>query len=434
VKPFPHLGAFESTRIHGAGADILGTTRHIELWEQDLQMLRGAGISELRYSIPWHRIEVSPGEFDWRWMDGPMGFLERHGMNPIVDPLHHTSFPDWLDQGFDNVDFPELYVRFLREFAERYPWVERYTIFNEPLPTTLFCSYTGMWYPHGASDDHFVRMALNVGKAICLSAEMLQQARPGVKFVHVDTCESHYASDRRSEEWVRFANERRFVMHDLVLGRIGKDHPLYAYMKKHGASDDALDWMIDHRMRFDVLGLDYYFHSEIEWYWDRELGRANISYPCSVPRGFALVARDYVERFDLPVILTETNIRGTITDRLTWLKHMEEQVEALAESGADVRGFCWYPSIDSTDWCHCCTQCTNSVDPQGIWWLDQARWTRHASVLSENYSKLAKGEITSRDLPAYMLSPEVRRDLRGYMKFMNHWTEWIDRDDVGKVA
>jgi beta-glucosidase/6-phospho-beta-glucosidase/beta-galactosidase len=355
-------------------------------------------------------------------------------MNPIVDPLHHTSFPDWLDQGFDNVDFPELYVRFLREFAERYPWVERYTIFNEPLPTTLFCSYTGMWYPHGASDDHFVRMALNVGKAICLSAEMLQQARPGVKFVHVDTCESHYASDRRSEEWVRFANERRFVMHDLVLGRIGKDHPLYAYMKKHGASDDALDWMIDHRMRFDVLGLDYYFHSEIEWYWDRELGRANISYPCSVPRGFALVARDYVERFDLPVILTETNIRGTITDRLTWLKHMEEQVEALAESGADVRGFCWYPSIDSTDWCHCCTQCTNSVDPQGIWWLDQARWTRHASVLSENYSKLAKGEITSRDLPAYMLSPEVRRDLRGYMKFMNHWTEWIERDDVGKVA
>jgi beta-glucosidase/6-phospho-beta-glucosidase/beta-galactosidase len=291
-----------------------------------------------------------------------------------------------------------------------------------------------MWYPHGASDDHFVRMALNVGKAICLSAEMLQQARPGVKFVHVDTCESHYASDRRSEEWVRFANERRFVMHDLVLGRIGKDHPLYAYMKKHGASDDALDWMIDHRMRFDVLGLDYYFHSEIEWYWDRELGRANISYPCSVPRGFALVARDYVERFDLPVILTETNIRGTITDRLTWLKHMEEQVEALAESGADVRGFCWYPSIDSTDWCHCCTQCTNSVDPQGIWWLDQARWTRHASVLSENYSKLAKGEITSRDLPAYMLSPEVRRDLRGYMKFMNHWTEWIERDDVGKVA
>ena len=90
VKPFPHLGAFESTRIHGSGKDILGTTRHIELWQQDLELLRTGGISELRYSIPWHRIEGSPGVFDWRWMDGPMRFLELHGMDPIVDPLHHT--------------------------------------------------------------------------------------------------------------------------------------------------------------------------------------------------------------------------------------------------------------------------------------------------------------------------------------------------------
>jgi beta-glucosidase/6-phospho-beta-glucosidase/beta-galactosidase len=382
----------------------------------------------LRYSIPWHRIEQSAGRFDWDWIDGPMDYMQKHGMQPIVDPLHHTSFPDWLENGFDNAHFPELYCRFMREFAQRYPWVRRYTVFNEPLPTTLFCSFTGMWYPHLASDECFVRMALQVAKAMCKVGEMLRATVNGVEFVHVDTCETHRALDRRSEDWVRFAQERRFVMHDLVLGRINSSHPMYAYFFNHGTDPRELAWLADHRMRFDILGLDYYFHSEIEWYWDRELRRANISHSRTHPRGFASVARDYVDRYDnMPVMLTETNIRGTVYDRLTWLRFMEEQVESLAEGGADVRGFCWYPSIDSTDWCHACTKCTKSVDPQGIWWLDHSRWDRNASELSECYSKLASAEARARDLLAYRFSPSVARDLAGYTKLMAHWEDWVQQ-------
>ncbi|HYP07466.1 MAG TPA: family 1 glycosylhydrolase [Bryobacteraceae bacterium] len=433
MKPFPRLGAFESTKIHGSGEDILGTTRHIDRWRHDLEMLRASGISQLRYSIPWHRIESISGRFDWDWMDGPMAYMRRHGMQPIVDPLHHTSFPDWMKGGFAHPRFPELYCRFLREFTRRYPWVEQYTVFNEPLPTTLFCSYTGMWYPHQASDECFVRMAIQVGKAMCLVAEMLETERPGVQFVHVETCETHRALDRRSEVWVEFAQQRRFLMHDLALGRIDASHPLYPYFLQHGAHADDLAWLRDHGMRFDVLGLDYYFHSELEWYWDKGLSRANVSHSRSKPAGFANVARDYVDRYEMPVMLTETNIRGTVYDRLTWLRFMEEQVETLAEGGADVRGFCWYPSIDSTDWCHACTKCTKSVDPQGIWCLDDRRWTRQSSVLSESYAKLARGQATWRDLPAYRFSPPVARELAGYIALMSHWENWV-QPPVDKAA
>src|SRR5436305_1628176 len=99
---FPHLGAFESTKLGRSGTDILGTTHHIELWQPDLQMLHSASIRQLRYSVPWHRIEQEYGVFDFSWMDGPMQFMYDHGMDPILDPLHHVSFPDWLDQGFSN--------------------------------------------------------------------------------------------------------------------------------------------------------------------------------------------------------------------------------------------------------------------------------------------------------------------------------------------
>ena len=109
MKTFPHLGAFEGTKIHGSGQDILGTTRHIERWRHDLALLNEAGVSQLRYSIPWHRIERVAGHFDWYWIDGPMAYIRQRGMQPIVDPLHHTSFPDWLEGGFANRDFPFLY-------------------------------------------------------------------------------------------------------------------------------------------------------------------------------------------------------------------------------------------------------------------------------------------------------------------------------------
>jgi beta-glucosidase/6-phospho-beta-glucosidase/beta-galactosidase len=200
-----HLGAFESTKIHGTGQDILGTTRHIERWEHDLRLLESAGIRNLRYSIPWHRIERRPGEFDFSWIDRPMAFIRAHNMGLIADPLHHTSFPDWLTDGFANPHFPELYQRFVEKLARRYDWIEQYTVFNEPLPTTLFCSYTGWWYPHQHSDDAFARMAINVGRAISNVSSMLTKMNPSIRFIHVDTCEGHQAIDKRSESWVDFA-------------------------------------------------------------------------------------------------------------------------------------------------------------------------------------------------------------------------------------
>jgi beta-glucosidase/6-phospho-beta-glucosidase/beta-galactosidase len=95
---FPHFGAFESTKLMRSGTDILGTTQHIERWEADLQMLRSASLTQLRYSVPWHRIEQQRGKYDFSWFDQPMRYMLANKMTPILDPLHHVSFPDWPDQ------------------------------------------------------------------------------------------------------------------------------------------------------------------------------------------------------------------------------------------------------------------------------------------------------------------------------------------------
>src|SRR5947209_15986858 len=190
-----------------------------------------------------------------------MRFLQRHRIRLIVDGLHHTSFPDWLRGGFAARELPELYVRFLDRFSARYDWVQDYTVFNEPLPTTLFCSYTGMWYPYHRSDRAFVHMAENVARAICMGSALLSRRNPAIHLVHVDTAEHHQALDDKSEKWVRFVNERRFMMHDLVLGRVTRDHPLWPYLHKNGMCCESRAYFLDNPVHIDILGLDYYQHS-----------------------------------------------------------------------------------------------------------------------------------------------------------------------------
>lgn len=139
----------------------------------------------------------------------------------------------------------------------------------------------------------------------------------------------------------------------------------------------------------------------------------------TTPRGFTSIAKDYVERFQRPIMLSETNVRGTVEERIGWLKFMESECEKLVDDGVDFRGFCWYPSIDLTDWANLCTAATGVTDPQGIWTLHPESMERIDTELSRLYSALAKGEIGSKDIPEYGFEGELHARLRGYTQLSN---------------
>jgi len=417
------LSGFESTHIFGSGKDVLDLTKHTEFVEEDLNLVDSCGLKMMRYSAPWHSIERAPGVYDWTWLDRALNCFQELGIEPILDPLHHTSFPAWLDGGFANPKFADLYLRFVEHIAARYPWIQYYTIINEPFVTALFCGHEGIWYPYLKSKKSFVQMILNMGEAICRIGRMLSETLAEVHLIHVDTCEKHRAANASSIEKTLFRNELRFLVHDLILGQINESHPLYFYLIEHGASFDKLEWFTKNPSRIDVIGLDYYAHSELEWNLKKRI------YPNRNPEGFAAVAIDYVNRYRLPVMLSETNIRGTISDRISWLKFMVEQCEIL-KARLDARqiafhSFCWYPFIDSTDWCSLVRRADGKIDPQGIYYLSHKCRQRNASELSEIYASLASGEISSRDIPAYNFQPRLARQLKGFLPLMSHW-QWRD--------
>jgi hypothetical protein len=132
---------------------------------------------------------------------------------------------------------------------------------------------------------------------------------------------------------------------------------------------------------------------------------------------------EYAERYDVPVTLGETNIRGYSSDRVSWLKYTLEQCEAARDAGIDVRGYCWFPFVDSCDWDSILTDYKGNIDPVGVYWLDEQR-QRHRSCMSDAYA-LAAGGTPSADLPAYRFREPVASWLEGWLPQMAHW-DWQD--------
>ena len=162
------------------------------------------------------------------------------------------------------------------------------------------------------------------------------------------------------------------------------------------------------------LGLDYYVHSEMSWYWSKEKRRSDIAAVMQNSRGFASIAEDYRVRYGLRIMLSKTNVPGSVRERISWLKYMEAECEDLVLAGHDFRGFCWCPSIDTTEWINGCTRITGQLDPQGIWSLDPERLTRLDTELSYTYGALARGEILSADLPFDNFEPSLQKRLQHY--------------------
>jgi beta-glucosidase len=408
----PFIGGFESTYQPAFDVDVLETTGHNLHWRTDLALLESCSVSDCRYPVRWHRIERRPGRYEWAKTDVVLEHMRERGLKPIVDLVHHTSYPAWLE-GFTDPRFGPALLRYVEAFAERYPWIEAYTLFNEPFTTFVLCGLEGIWPPHLEGLEGFVALARNVLPALTEASRRCRELLPQARHVYVEVCERASGETGPGEDYAAYANDRRFFVTDAFLGRpLDRDRPFVADLVAAGGSD-LLELEPGH---IDVLGVDYYAHNQ--WHW-RAPGDGTTAPPAPPP--FAQLLSEYWQRYELPLIVGETNIRGACSDRATWLKYTLEQCERAVAAGVPVEGYCWFPFVDSCDWDSILCRSESSVDPVGVYWLDD-ELLRRPSSMSETYARAARGAPSSA-LPAYELQPPVSRWLAGWLPQMSHW-DW----------
>jgi beta-glucosidase len=411
VTPIPLIGAFESTYQPAFDVDVLETTGHTTWWREDIELLAACGVTECRYPVRWHRVEAAPGRFDWSDTDVVLGGLRDRGVVPIVDLLHHTSYPRWLG-GFGDARFGDAYLRYVTAFAERYPWVEAYTLFNEPFTTFLLCGEAGIWPPYGRGLRGFAAIARNVLPALTAASRRLRGLLPHARHVHVETAERATGEGADGAAYAAWANDRRFLLTDLLTGRpVDRRRPFVADLLRVGGGE-LLDVAPGH---VDVLGVDYYAHNQ--WHWTAAAVGTTVP---PAPPPFSELLREYWERYRLPLVVGETNIRGGPSDRATWLKYTLEQCELAARAGIPVVGYCWFPFVDSCDWGSILCRSEGAVDPVGAVSLADDL-ERISTSMTGAYARAARG-APSWALPAYRLQQPVAAWLAGWLPHMAHWS------------
>jgi len=415
------LGAFESTYLPTHDRDVAETTGHTERWREDLDAVLAPGVTGLRYALRWHRIEAEPGRYDWAETDAVLDRLRSRGVEAIVDLVHHTSYPAWLTDGFRDRRFGPAYLSYAEAVARRYPWLSAYTLFNEPFATLFLAGHEALWPPYDRGPEGFVRLLTNVLPAVAAASRCWSELLPDATHVWVDTCERHAGTPGAPAAYAATANDRRHVVLDLALGaRLDPERPYLRELLRAGG-EPLLDLP---PVRVDLLGLDYYCHSE--WWYDETGSHA----PSPHPVGFAAVAGQYAERYGLPMLLSETNLRGLPSDRASWLRYTLEQYETAVARGVPLRGYCWFPYVDSRDWDSLLARPGRRRDPVGVVSLAEDN-SRQRTSFTAAWEAAAAGARAA-DLPAYRFQPPCDAQLAGFLPQMGHW-DWQDPPDGDRL-
>jgi hypothetical protein len=188
-------------------------------------------------------------------------------------------------------------------------------------------------------------MALGITRSITV----IRQSNPEATIVHVEAATVIDASDPLLDDHAELLRGIGWLPTDLITGQVTPSHPLWAWLISHGAEQGDLHWLAENPTIPDIIGVNYYPDLT-----PRRLARVDgeivqVSYD-HWTQGLAQAVGAFAERYRRPIVITETSIEGDDELRGRWVNDSVDQVKALIDGGADIRGYTWWPLLDFVDW------------------------------------------------------------------------------------
>ena len=328
-------------RTQDGRRDLMEECGHYRRFVEDFALTRELGLKYLRYGLPYHRVHLGPGRYDWSWPDEALGELRRQGLVPILDLLHFGA-PDWLGD-FQNPELVRHFADYCGAVAERYPWVRFFTPVNEIFVCANFSALEGRWNERRREPMAFVTAVKHLCAASTLASRAIVARRPDAVIIQSETAET--ITDMRAEPDPDLAlhNELRFLALDLLYSRPPGGRTLL-HLLDCGLTREEFDWFMQSPPAgYQIMGVDYYGRNE----------------SMILPNGSELRAEDlngwygttkqYYNRYRRPSMHTETNVFDA-EHAPTWLWKQFANVLRMRGDNIPVFGFTWYSLTDQIDW------------------------------------------------------------------------------------
>lgn len=335
---------------------------HYQHWRDDFALVKELDIEFLRYGPPYYSTHTGPGTYDWSFADETLNALHEMGIRPIAD-LCHFGVPDWLEN-FQNPDFPKFFAEYARAFAARYPWIRLFTPVNEIKIAATFSAQFGWWNERLSSDRAFVTALKHLCKANELAEHAILKEQPKATFIQSEATEYFHAEDPDCIDLAQVFNEKRFLALDLTYG-YPVSSMMYEYLTDNGMTRDEYHWFGNNHVKaISVMGNDYYVTNEHIVHSDGSTSAAGEIF------GYLVITRQYYDRYQLPVMHTETNLMDA-DQAPRWLRKEWSNLHHLKLEGVPILGFTWYSLTDQVDWDTALREDNGRVNPLGLYDLDR---------------------------------------------------------------
>jgi len=355
--PFLWATGIEDTFIPHArpglrALDEYELTQHYKLWKRDFDLVAETGVKFLRWGIPWYRVQPAPDVWDWEWTDQALDYLvNSKGITPILDLMHYGT-PLWLENGFINAGYPQHVAEYAHEVVKRYKSLVRYyTPLNEPMVNADMCGNKAEWPPYLSGDDGYVRLTAALAKGIILTTQAIKAEQTNAITVQVEALWHTFANDSALKEATIHNNARQYLCFDLTTGLVKDDHVLMNYLCSNGIINADLEWFRKNAVTFDFFGVNFY-----PWSYGELKKRPNglTQYIMGRASGdkIAIVVRETYERYQMPIIITETSADEEVAGRAQWMDETLDTVRALRVEGIPIAGYTWFPLFTMIDWAY----------------------------------------------------------------------------------
>lgn len=365
MKSLPEIwGGIECSinRVHDFFYDQNEISGHYKR-PDDLALLASLGIKKIRYPILWERHQPTRDNVpNWEWIETQLNALKTLGIVPIAGLLHHGSGPAFTS--LNDPEFPLLLASYAKQVAEQFPWIEEYTIINEPLTTARFSGLYGLWYPHQKNDQAFAMMLINQLKGVVLSMQEIRKINPQAKLIQTEDLGKTYSTPLLQYQ-ADFENERRWLTFDLLSGRIVPGNHMWNYLIWAGTNEEDLYFFQKNPCPPDVVGLNYYITSEryideaLENYPQHTHGTNGKLYYADVEAirvkhthtsGCEILLTEAWERYSLPLAITEVYLNCHREDQLKWVKEIWNICIRLYEKKIPVLAMTAWALLGSYGW------------------------------------------------------------------------------------
>ena len=341
---------YPPARFDMTSLDEHDLTDHTLRWREDLDTVKALGATALRYGVSWPRVHTSPGVFDWSALDerlqhaaGTLGLI-------VIADLVHYGTPTWLDGSFADPRYPDAIAQFAAAFATRYRGlVDHVTPLNEPVTTASFCGLRGVWPPALTGWAGWTRVTLSLVEGIRRTISAVRAANPEAVVVHVEAAALYSPVTDALHDHAALLQAVASLPTDLLLGRVGLDHPMRPWLLEHGAGADQLEQFRSAVPEIDLLGVNYYPDLTPRTLVPGDSAVEQVATNRWV-QGLRHCLQHFAHRYGLPMLVTETSIEGSESRRLDWLVSSTHQVATLRAEGIDIRGYTWWPMFDFVDW------------------------------------------------------------------------------------